>query len=538
MRGSLVKGKHLRKVVYKAVAFTSLLALAGLSVSLYKNYFSKSKYEADEDLLQHSRRQLLSGGEHSCPDVQEWESAGGFVLIFGGVLYLFLGLAIVCDDFFVASLESISEALNLSEDVAGATFMAAGSSAPELFSSLTSLINPNSSDSIGIATIVGSAVFNVLVIIGVTGVFGGPLSLDWKPLVRDGFFYLVCIILLFGFFYDGEISWIDGAVLVFGYVIYVSFMAINSSVFAKLDSWTGSKKKEDDVELAEMPKAPDVAFKFQQTVKVTAIVHDFISRLRPRQARLLQTQTRNPLIFTQIKSFVSDDIPVSSSDCTPTEREDQEAKEQEQAKEEEEESNPFEYPSVGTPLDKFLWASSLPFYAMFSVTIPNCSKPAWQKWYPLTFAMSILWIGGLTYLMVDWVNRIGCILGVPAVVMGVTVLAAGTSIPDALGSIAVAKEGQGDMAVSNAIGSNVFDILVGLGVPWLITTLQRGEPIQVDKDDLFKYMAFLFIVLIIYFSIIFVNGRKLTPFSGFVLISIYGLFIIYTILSTVLSGLG
>lgn len=36
-----------------------------------------------------------------------------------GILYMFIGIAIVCDDYFVASLESISEALNLSEDVAG-----------------------------------------------------------------------------------------------------------------------------------------------------------------------------------------------------------------------------------------------------------------------------------------------------------------------------------------------------------------------------------------------------------------------------------
>lgn len=59
------------------------------------------------------------------------------------MVYLFLGIAIVCDDYFVASLEKISEALGLSEDVAGATFMAAGSSAPELFSSLVSMVNPS-----------------------------------------------------------------------------------------------------------------------------------------------------------------------------------------------------------------------------------------------------------------------------------------------------------------------------------------------------------------------------------------------------------
>lgn len=73
------------------------------------------------------------------------------------------------------SLEKISLALDLSDDVAGATFMAAGSSAPELFASLTSLINPDADDSIGIATIVGSAIFNVLVIIGVTGAAAGQV---------------------------------------------------------------------------------------------------------------------------------------------------------------------------------------------------------------------------------------------------------------------------------------------------------------------------------------------------------------------------
>ena len=52
------------------------------------------------------------------------------------ILWLFVAVAIICDDFFVPSLEAISEKLDLSEDVAGATFMAAGSSAPELFTSL------------------------------------------------------------------------------------------------------------------------------------------------------------------------------------------------------------------------------------------------------------------------------------------------------------------------------------------------------------------------------------------------------------------
>ena len=59
-------------------------------------------------------------------------------------------------------------------------------------------------------------------------------------------------------------------------------------------------------------------------------------------------------------------------------------------------------------------------------------------------------------------------LDIPEVVMGTVVLAAGTSVPDALASISVARAGLGDMAVANAVGSNVFDIWLGLGLPWSV----------------------------------------------------------------------
>ena len=60
-----------------------------------------------------------------------------------------------------------------------------------------------------------------------------------------------------------------------------------------------------------------------------------------------------------------------------------------------------------------------------------------------SFAMSIVWIGLLSFLMVDFAGRAGCVLGVPELVMGLVVLSAGTSVPDALSSIIVAKNGQG-----------------------------------------------------------------------------------------------
>merc|ERR1719499_1789410 len=111
--------------------------------------------------------------------------------------------------------------------------------------------------------------------------------------------------------------------------------------------------------------------------------------------------------------------------------------------------------------------------------------------------MSIVWIGIISYIMVYCAAKIGCLLNVGSVFMGLTVLAAGTSLPDALGSIEAARKGKGDMAVANAIGSNVFDILIGLGFPWFLRGLIRQEPFPVltDDVDIFIYILFSTVIL-------------------------------------------
>merc|ERR550525_1295891 len=94
-------------------------------------------------------------------------------------------------------------------------------------------------------------------------------------------------------------------------------------------------------------------------------------------------------------------------------------------------------------------------------------KPS-ARWFLVTFALSLLWIALLAFFMVWWVEILGEVCHIPTVVMGFTLLAAGTSIPDAVSSVAVARAGEGDMAISSSIGSNIFDILVGLPIPWII----------------------------------------------------------------------
>merc|ERR1712168_715315 len=112
-------------------------------------------------------------------------------------------LALVCDHYFVPTLDVIIERWGISDDVAGATFMAAGGSAPELFTSIIGVFLTQSS--VGIGTIVGSAVFNILFVLGacafVVGSIKDPktgqptvLNLTWFPLTRDTVFYIIALL--------------------------------------------------------------------------------------------------------------------------------------------------------------------------------------------------------------------------------------------------------------------------------------------------------------------------------------------------------
>ena len=126
-----------------------------------------------------------------------------------------------------------------------------------------------------------------------------------------------------------------------------------------------------------------------------------------------------------------------------------------------------------------IYVPSVPFSVIFAYTIPNSHYH--REWYMVIggFIMSIIWIGILSFITVILVGRSGCILGINHFTMGLVIVASGTSIPDALSSLLVARDGYGDMAISNAIGSNIFDLDLGLGLPFLVgIILNRFQPIQ------------------------------------------------------------
>lgn len=124
--------------------------------------------------------------------------------------------------------------------------------------------------------------------------------------------------------------------------------------------------------------------------------------------------------------------------------------------------------------------------------------------------------------MVELASILGDTIGIPSFIMGLTLLAAGTSVPDMLSSIIVARQGKGDMAVSSSIGSNIFDVAVGLPLPWLLYAISKnGNPVIVMSDNIGLSIGILLLMLIIVVILIVINKWKMTKCLGIFMFVLY-----------------
>lgn len=343
------------------------------------------------------------------------------MLLLGSIIALIVSfylLAQVSDKYFIESLDRIAKQLNMSHDMAGATLMAIGSSAPELFVAIIALLKPGDHQDIGIGTIVGSAVFNILAIIGAVAVVKKSY-LAWQPVLRDLIFYCISIIALIIVFYDGTIQLLEAFIFV---VIYGGY----------LYAVAGWKK----------------IFPYEDVDELTGV---------------------------ELKA----------------------------------ETAPSTWEKVFKPLD---------------VAVDKVFPPI--KYYYWVFVISIILIALLSWALVESAVVISELLRVPKVIIALTVLAIGTSVPDMISSVIVAKQGRGGMALSNAIGSNIFDILIGLGLPWTIIIIARDVTVPVVTDDLFVSVVLLFASVLTILVILLINNWSIGRRAGIFLLALYLFFLI------------
>lgn len=334
------------------------------------------------------------------------------------LLVCFILLARIVDQFFIHSLDSISKDLRLSSDAAGATLMAVGSSAPELFVALFAVFKPGDHEAIGVGSIVGSAIFNLLVIVGASAIVR-KAKLTWQPLIRDLIFYTVSVSLLLLFIWDGSFSLTEAGILLIVYIFYVV-----AAIYWK-----------------RLLPYPDLPFDEKKEDK--------------------QKEKRGIIdIFDRLLSKLFPDV----------------------------------------------------------------------KHYYLVFLQSIVIIAGLSWVLVELAVIVSHYFNIPEGIIALTVLAIGTSIPDLFSSMIVARQGRGDMAVSNAIGSNIFDILVGLGLPFAIYMIIHGGIVGAGGGNLKYSTLILFSSVVLLFLLLLFSKWRVGKISGIFLVLLYVIYVLREII--------
>ena len=140
-----------------------------------------------------------------------------------------LVLLVKGSDFFVNSAVRIANRLGVSEFVIGLTLIALGTSVPEMGAAIMASFQHQSGIVMG--NVLGSNIANIGLIIGIVAVLWA-LKTNQQMLERDGYIMLFAAVLFYVFLFNGVVSRIEGAILLFLYVVYVLFVVETKS---KLD---------------------------------------------------------------------------------------------------------------------------------------------------------------------------------------------------------------------------------------------------------------------------------------------------------------
>ncbi|VDM55428.1 unnamed protein product, partial [Angiostrongylus costaricensis] len=366
----------------------------------------------------------------------------GFIVLLHvcGLIYMFVALAIVCDEFFVPSLAVLTEKLSISDDVAGATFMAAGGSAPEFFTSVIGVFIAQ--NNVGIGTIVGSATFNILCVLACCTLFSKTvLQLTWWPLFRDVTIYIIALLMLVEFFMDEKITYLEALSLFTVYLLYCTIMKFNVG----LEKWVkttllNTKLGEEEPESTTISTPMTIRINGNNVLELNIFILQFRrSSLNRRQSiPILHSGTMFRTGIMQLMHQTLDEVPegekvpvircsvenihhiFQETDLTVPVQSERRISQIEEIKSllEEEEDQPLNMEWPDKFIKQITYVCLAPVLIPMWVTIPDVRKPTSRKWYPVTFVISVLWIAFFSYLMVWWANTIGETLIIPTEVSG------------------------------------------------------------------------------------------------------------------------
>lgn len=151
-------------------------------------------------------------------------------------------------------------------------------------------------------------------------------------------------------------------------------------------------------------------------------------------------------------------------------------------------------------------------------------KPEWLK----NISLILVGLAGLVIgskLLVDGAVEIARFFGVSELIIGLTIVSAGTSLPEVATSVVAACKGERDIAVGNVVGSNIFNILTVLGLSSIIAPNGIAVPSQAISFDIPVMIAVALSALPIFFI-----GYKIGRLGATFFLSFYVAYVLYLIL--------
>ncbi len=319
-----------------------------------------------------------------------------------GILIVSLIIVIKSADIFVDNIVEIGTLVGISQIILGVTASAIGTSLPEFGSAMIATLS--GSADIGVGTVIGSNIWNIAGILGISATFAGVIKTSPKGLSRDGMVTLATAFILIFFMFLGDIGKIAAIVFIIVYAFY--FRALIKS-----------QKEENEENDSE-------------------------------------TETdKNNEIQTENKAKIKE----------------------------------------GSFLSKL-----------------KAINPKTYAWTAVGLLGLIVGCRLLVYSGVE----IGNALGIPQMIMGLFTLAIGTSIPELVVTFSSARKGLHDLSIGTVLGSNTFNIMIGIGIPALFMSVPV-EPLSLVFDA--PVMIFVTILALLLIK----RGMKLTRTDGLILLATY-----------------
>lgn len=166
-----------------------------------------------------------------------------------------------------------------------------------------------------------------------------------------------------------------------------------------------------------------------------------------------------------------------------------------------------------TYIDPATQTTADPLESDFESEIPQLSLGTALFWLIFGFALLLVSSKVLVWGAVE----IAQIFGVSDLIIGLTIVALGTSLPELAATVVSALKNEHDLAIGNIIGSNIFNLLAVIGIPAVITPIQLDE--SVLQRDFFSMIAISFALFIMAYG--FKGSGRINRFEGLLLLCAY-----------------